>query len=133
MKQELVSVIMPTYNAGKLGHIVIPNIEVTAFGQLLLEHRALYMDTISERATVTMINGLKEGKETYYSLLSPEHAQIVLYIEAPSLPQGILVFFHRITLRMQNLIHSIVRISEKPVISKISIISSPALITFIDP
>lgn len=91
-----------TYNAGKLGHIVIPNIEVTAFGQLMLEHRALYMDTISERATVTMINGLKEGKESYYSLLSPEHAQIVLYIEAPSLPQGILVFFRGIADREKN-------------------------------
>lgn len=91
-----------TYNAGKLGHIVIPNIEVTAFGQLMLEHRALYMDTISERATVTMINGLKEGKESYYSLLSPEHAQIVLYIEAPSLPQGILVFFRGIADRKKN-------------------------------
>ena len=91
-----------TYNAGKLGHIVIPNIEVTAFGQLLLEHRALYMDTISERATVTMINGLKEGREDYYSLLSPEHAQVVLYIEAPSLPQGILVFFRGIADREKN-------------------------------
>ena len=91
-----------TYNAGKLGHIVLPNIDVTSYGQLLPEHRSLYMDTISERATVTMINGLKEGREEYYSLLSPEQAQVVLYIEAPSLPQGILVFFRGIADREKN-------------------------------
>ena len=91
-----------SFNGGKLGHIVIPNIDVTAFGQLLLENRELYMDTISERATVTMINGLKEGKETYYSLLSASQAQIVLYIEAPSLPEGILVFFRGVAENEQN-------------------------------
>lgn len=91
-----------SFNGGKLGHIVIPNIDVTTSGQLLLEDRALYIDTISERATVTMINGLKEGKETYYSLLSASKAQIVLYIEAPSLPQGILVFFRGIAEQGRN-------------------------------
>ena len=82
-----------SYNGGKLGDIVIPNIEITAYGQLLLEDRSLYLDTIAERAKVTMINGLKEGKVTYYCLLSATQAQVVLYIEAPSLPQGIMVFF----------------------------------------
>ncbi len=91
-----------SYNGGKLGDIVIPNIDVTAYGQLLLEDRSLYIDTIAERATVTMINGLKEGKETYYSLLSPSQAQVVLYIEAPSLPQGILVFFRGIADQDKN-------------------------------
>ncbi len=91
-----------SYNGGKLGNIVIPNIEITAYGQLLLEDRALYLDTIAERAKVTMINGLKEGKETYYSLLSGSQAHVVLYIEAPSLPQGILVFFRGVAEQNKN-------------------------------
>ena len=91
-----------SYNGGRLGHVVLPNIEITKYGQLLLEDRPLYMDTISERATVTMINGLREGTETYYSLLSPDKAQVVLYIEAPSLPQGILVFFRGVADRDKN-------------------------------
>ena len=91
-----------SYNGGKLGNIVIPNIDMTAYGQLLLEDRALYLDTIAERAKVTMINGLKEGKETYYSLLSASQAQVVLYIEAPSLPQGILVFFRGVAEHNKN-------------------------------
>ncbi len=83
-----------TFNGGKLGNIVLPNISMTAFGQLMLENRPLYMDSISERATVTMINGLKDGAVTYYSVLTGGKAELVLLIEAPSLPQAILVFFH---------------------------------------
>lgn len=103
-KDSTVTFVLPdfSYNGGKLGHIVIPNIDVTVYGQLLMEDRSLYLDTIAERANVTMINGLKEGKDTYYSVLSPSHAQVVLYIEAPSLPQGILVFFRGIADREKN-------------------------------
>ena len=94
-KDSTVTLVLPdfTYNTGKLGDIVLANVPMSVFGQLTLENRTLYMDSISERATVTLINGLKDGTKTYYSLLSPAHAQIVLLIETPSLPQAILVFF----------------------------------------
>ena len=95
-KDSTVTFVLPdfSYNGGKLGHIVLPNIPMNAFGQLLLEGRTLYLDTISERAIITMLNGHKESGVTYYSIVTPSQAQIVLYIEAPaSLPEGILVLF----------------------------------------
>ena len=103
-KDSTVTFVLPdfTYNGGKLGHIVLPNIPMNAFGQLLLEGRELYLDTISERATITMLNGWKESGVTYYSIVSSSQAQVVLYIEAPSLPEGILVLFQGKAVRDKN-------------------------------
>ena len=99
-----ITLVLPdfTFNGGKLGHIVLPNIPMSAVGQLMLDNRSLYMDSISERATVTMINGLKEGAVTYYSVLANDKAQVVLYIETPSLPEAILVFFQGDAVRNNN-------------------------------
>jgi len=101
---SMVTLVLPdfAYNGGKLGNIVIPNVPMSTFGQLILENRSLYMDSIAERATVTMINGLKDESTTYYSLLSPNQAQIVLFIETPSLPEAILVFFRGDAVRNNN-------------------------------
>ena len=99
-----ITLVLPdfTFNGGKLGHIVLPNIPMSAVGQLMLDNRSLYLDSISERATVTMINGLKEGAVTYYSVLANDKAQVVLYIETPSLPEAILVFFQGDAVRNNN-------------------------------
>ncbi len=81
------------YNAGKLGNIVLPNIPMDANGQLTLENATLYIDSISERATITIINGLEEGGITYNSFVSATSAQVILAIAAPSLVEPIFVLF----------------------------------------
>ena len=91
-----------TFNGGKLGHIVLPNIPMSVYGQLMLEDRTLYLDTISERATITLINGYREGTKTHYSVLANDQAEVMLYIEAPSLPQAILVTFQGDAVRHNN-------------------------------
>lgn len=103
-KDSTVTFVLPdfSYNGGRLGHIVLPNIPMNTFGQLLLEGRTLYLDTIHERATITMLNGWKESGVTYYSIVSPSQAQVVLFIEAPSLPEGILVLFQGKAVKEEN-------------------------------
>ena len=81
------------YNAGKLGNIVLPNIPMDANGQLTLENATLYLDSISERATITVINGLEDGGMVYNSVVSESDAMVLLSIGAPSLPEPILVLF----------------------------------------
>ena len=81
------------YGAGKLGNIVLPNIPMSQSGQLTLENATLYLDSISERATITIINGLEDGGVVYNSTVSPTEAQVILSIEAPSLPEAIYVLF----------------------------------------
>ena len=82
-----------TYNSGKLGNIVLPNIPMDANGQLTLENSTLYVGAIHERATITVLNGLEDGGIVYNSILSEQEAQVLLTIAAPSLPQPILVLF----------------------------------------
>ena len=54
---------------GKLGNIVLPNIPMDANGQLTLEGATLYLDTINERATITVLNGLEDGGMIYNSII----------------------------------------------------------------
>lgn len=83
-----------TYGAkGKLGNIVLPNIPMDANGQLTLEGATLYLDTINERATITVLNGLVDEGFTYNSIISHNEAMVLLSIQAPSLPEPILVLF----------------------------------------
>ncbi len=82
-----------SYNGGRLGHIVLPNIPVDAYGQLSLEGRTLFLDAIQERATITLIA---------YSAVTPAKAQVKLYIETPSLPEAMIVAFQGQAVRGNN-------------------------------
>ena len=64
------------YGAGKLGNIVLPNIPMDANGQLTLENSTLYLDSISERATITILNGLEDQGQIYNSIVTDESAMV---------------------------------------------------------
>ncbi len=81
------------YGAASLGNIVLTNIPVDNNGQLTLENATLYLSAISQRAKITVVNGLEEGGEVYNSVLSSGSAMILLSIEAPSLNDAIFVLF----------------------------------------
>lgn len=102
--ENAITFVLPdfSFNGGSLGHIVLPNIPMNEVGQLHLEHRTLYLDTIRERASITLLNGMKMEGKAYYSVLTPTNAQMVLYIETPSLPQAIIVTFYGDAVRHHN-------------------------------
>ena len=81
------------YGAASLGNIVLVNIPMSTSGQLTLEGATLYLPAISERATITVLNGFKDGNVTYNSIISADDAQVLLSIAAPSLPEPIFVLF----------------------------------------
>ena len=81
------------YGAASLGNIVLVNIPMNTSGQLTLEGATLYLSAISERATITVLNGFKDGNVTYNSIISADDAQVLLSIAAPSLPEPIFVLF----------------------------------------
>ena len=81
------------YGAASLGNIVLVNIPMSTSGQLTLEGATLYLSAISERATITVLNGFKDGNVTYNSIISADDAQVLLSIAAPSLPEPIFVLF----------------------------------------
>ena len=87
---------------GKLGNIVLPNIPMSAEGQLTLENATLYLDSINERATITILNGLEDEGTVYNSIVSHTDAQVLLSIAAPSLPEPILVLFAGNAVRSNN-------------------------------
>ena len=90
------------YNGAPLGNIVLPNIPMSAQGQLTLEDATLYLDSINERATITVLNGLEDGGTVYNSIVSYSEAQVLLSIGAPSLPEAILVLFAGQAVRGNN-------------------------------
>ncbi len=91
------------YNAGKLGNIVLPNIPMDANGQLTLENATLYLDSIQERAIITVLNNLDDGAgHIYNSIVSADAATVVLSIVAPSVPQPIFVLFQGAAIRTKN-------------------------------
>ena len=81
------------YGAASLGNIVLVNIPMSTSGQLTLDGATLYLPAISERATITVLNGFKDGNVTYNSIISADDAQVLLSIAAPSLPEPIFVLF----------------------------------------
>lgn len=87
---------------GKLGNIVLPNIPMDASGKLTLENSTLYLDSIQERATITVLNGLEDGGIVYNSIVTDNEAQVLLQIGAPSLPQPILVLFQGVATTGKN-------------------------------
>ena len=66
------------YGAASLGNIVLVNIPMSTSGQLTLEGATLYLPAISERATITVLNGFKDGNVTYNSIISADDAQVLL-------------------------------------------------------
>ncbi len=81
------------YGKGNLGNIVLPNIPMDESGQLTLDNATLFIKAISERATITIVNGLEDGGVVYNSVISASQAQVLLTIAAPSLPEPIFVLF----------------------------------------
>ena len=81
------------YNNAPLGDIVLVNIPMDESGMLTLENSSLYIKAISERAEIDVLNGFKDGDDIYNSIISASSAQVLLSIEAPSLPEPIFVLF----------------------------------------
>ena len=81
------------YNTASLGDIVLVNIPMNTDGQLTLESASLYIKAISERAEISVVNGLEDGGTTYNSIVSASSTQVLLSIAAPSLPEPIMVLF----------------------------------------
>lgn len=76
-----------------LGAIVLPNIPMDAYGQLRLEGRTYFFDALQERASITFIA---------YSAVNPTQAQVNLYIEMPSMLEGLFVRFKGQAVRQNN-------------------------------
>ena len=102
--ENTVTFVLPdfSYNGGKLGNIVLPNIPVDENGKLTLDNATLYIDAINERAAITVINGLEDGGTTYNSIISNTDAMVVLSIAAPSLSEPIFVLFIGNAVRANN-------------------------------
>ena len=102
--QGTLTFVLPDFQYGKanLGDIVLPNIAMDANGQLTLDSATLYISAISERATITILNGLEDGGDIYNSIVSASEAMILLSIEAPSLVEPIMVLFAGKALRGNN-------------------------------
>jgi len=102
--ENTLTFVLPDFLYGKanLGDIVLPNIAMDANGQLTLDSATLYISAISERATITVLNGFKDGNVTYNSIISAADAQVLLSIAAPSLPEPIFVLFAGQALRSNN-------------------------------
>jgi len=82
-----------TYNSASLGNIVLVNIPMNSSGKLTLDNSSLYIKAINERASISVLNDFKDGNKTYNSIISASSAQVLLSINAPSLPEPILVLF----------------------------------------
>lgn len=90
------------YNGAPLGDIVLVNIPMSSSGQLTLENASLYIRAISERARITVVNGLEDEGVVYNSIVTPTEAMVLLTIGAPSLPEPIYVLFQGAAVRSNN-------------------------------
>ncbi len=91
-----------SFNNAKLGDIVLTNIPMRDNGQLVLEDATLFIDTIQERALITVVNGLEDEGVVYNSIVTPTEAMVLLTIGAPSLPEPIYVLFQGAAVRSNN-------------------------------
>ena len=95
--ENTVTFVLPdfTFGEGKLGNIVLPNIALAEDGKLSLAPTTIYMDTLDLRADIVLLESYFDDYDgtTYYSVLSPERAQVTLSIAAPTLPEAIIVTF----------------------------------------
>ncbi|MBQ6764216.1 MAG: hypothetical protein IJP45_03405, partial [Paludibacteraceae bacterium] len=81
------------YNGASLGDIVLVNILMDEAGKLTLSDATLFIKAISERAGINVLNDFSDGVDTYNSVITSSSAQVLLSIEASSLPEPILVLF----------------------------------------
>jgi len=81
------------YNNAPLGDIVLVNIPMSEAGMLTLDYSTLYIKAISERAEISVLNGFEDGGDVYNSVITASEAQVLLSINAPSLPEPIFVLF----------------------------------------
>ena len=102
--ENTLTFVLPDFQYGKanLGDIVLPNIAMDANGQLTLDSATLYISAISERAKITILNGIEDEGQTYNSVVTSSDAMILLSIEAPSLVEPIMVLFAGQALRGNN-------------------------------
>ena len=96
-KENTVTFVLPdfTFGEGKLGNIVLTNLAVDANGKLSMEPTTMYLDTLELRAQIAVLESYFDDYDstTYYSVLSPERAQVTLSIGAPTLAEDIIVTF----------------------------------------
>ncbi len=94
-EQNTITFVLPEfkYNNAPLGDIVLVNIPIDANGKLTLENSSLYIKAISQRATIDILNGFVDGQTTYNSIVTSNSADILLSIQASTLPEPILVLF----------------------------------------
>lgn len=92
-----------TFGNGKLGDIVLPNISMDANGKLSLDEATIWLDSISLRATIKMLNNYEDEGDIYNSIVSATEAQVTLEIAEPqTLPQPIIVVFEGTGVRTNN-------------------------------
>ena len=95
--ENTVTFVLPdfTFGSGKLGNIVLTNLAVDATGKLSMEPTTMYLDTLELRAQIAVLESYFDDYDstTYYSVLSPERAQVTLSIGAPTLAEDIIVTF----------------------------------------
>lgn len=90
------------FGMGKLGNIVLPNITLEENGQLNLAETSLYLDSISLRATIKMLQNYEDEGDVYNSIVSDDKAQVTLEIAASTLPLPIIVVFDGQAVRNNN-------------------------------
>ena len=95
VQNNTITFVLPNFKFGaaSLGDIVLVNIPMNSSGKLTLDNASLYIKAISERAEISVLNGIKDGNTTYNSIVSASSAQVLLSIAAPSLPEPIMVLF----------------------------------------
>ena len=105
--ENTVTFVLPdfTFGNGKLGNIVLPNITMDADGKLMMDEATIWLDSISLRASIKMLQNYEEEEEhvIYNSIVSATEAQVTLEIAEPkTLPMPIIVVFEGNAVRTNN-------------------------------
>ena len=103
--ENTITFVLPdfTFGNGKLGNIVLPNITMDADGKLTLDEATIWLDTISLRASIKMLQNYEDEGDIYNSIVSATQAQVTLEIAEPTtLPAPIIVLFEGTAVRTNN-------------------------------
>lgn len=97
-EENTLTFVLPDFSwgNGKLGNIVLPNITIDEEGKLFLDSTSLYLDSISLRASIKMLNSYFDDVDqvTYHSTIAAGNAEVTLEISEPkTLPVPIIVIF----------------------------------------
>ena len=97
-EENTLTFVLPDFSwgNGKLGNIVLPNITIDEEGKLSLDSTSLYLDSISLRASIKMLNNYFDDVDqiTYHSTVAAGNAEVTLEISEPkTLPVPIIVIF----------------------------------------